>query len=205
MPITATRARMRDELRQTILDEADMLLREKGRDALTMRKLATRLGCSPMAIYNYFDDKQALEHAVAAQAFAKLAERASTVTKKRGIAGIREILIAYVAAAREDPAQYRALFMTPPPIDAAEKTRDSLQEDNPAFRLLSKRVATCIEKGQLKGDAFALTTVLWTAAHGAATAIITYTKYPFGSWEAYAAAMIDTILAGAQHHAVTDV
>jgi AcrR family transcriptional regulator len=198
-----TRGRQREELRQAIIDEAEMLLGADGRETLTMRKLAARLGCTPMAIYSYFDDKQALEHAIAARAFTALADRITNAVKnKTGVAAIHAGLMAYIAAAREDPEHYRTLFMTPIPPEWADKTHQELTQEHPAFRLLYENVSGCVDAGELLGDPFALTTVLWTTAHGTAAALITFIRFPFGNWETYACTMIDTVLEGARHRAV---
>ena len=198
-----TRERQREELRQAIIDEAETLLGAGGRDALTMRKLAARLGCTPMAIYSYFDDKQALEHAIAARAFTAFADRiAKAVKSKTGVAAIRAGLMAYIALAREDPAHYRTLFMRPIPDEWADKTHQELAREHPAFRLLYESVRGCVEGGELMGDPFALATVLWTTAHGTAASLITFIRFPFGDWETYAGTMIDTVLEGARHRPV---
>jgi AcrR family transcriptional regulator len=205
-PIKATRERQREELRQTILTEAATLIREHGRDALTMRKLAARLGCTPMAIYSYFPDKQALERALAWDQFSVFAARTAKALKgKQGVAAIRAGLIAYVAAARENPEQYQTLFMTPIPPDTPQPTREQLEQQHPAFRPLYEQTAAAIELGELQGDPFALATILWTAAHGAAASIITFTKFPITSWETFAAAMIDTAIAGIRQNPIANI
>src|ERR1700759_775016 len=51
--------------RERVVDEAIALLDADGLDALTMRKLATRLGVQPGALYWHFAGKQALLDAMA--------------------------------------------------------------------------------------------------------------------------------------------
>jgi hypothetical protein len=54
----------------------------------------------------------------------------------------------------------------------------------------------------LQGDAFAVSTVLWTAAHGAASLLITAKKFPFGSRRLYAEEVVATIVSGVQSRAI---
>jgi len=50
--------RYRSELRAATLSAARDLIKEEGYEGLTLRKLARRMQCSPMALYTYFADKQ---------------------------------------------------------------------------------------------------------------------------------------------------
>ena len=46
--------------RERILEASESLLRDEGADAFSMRRLAARLDVSPMAIYKWFDSRDAL-------------------------------------------------------------------------------------------------------------------------------------------------
>ena len=67
--------RYRSELRAETLSAARELIQEEGYEGLTIRKLAQRMECSPMALYSYFADKQALLTALALEGFEKVAKR----------------------------------------------------------------------------------------------------------------------------------
>src|SRR5256885_11296861 len=54
------RERERHELRAKILDAARSLFASEGYDAVTMRKIADKIEYSATAIYQYFEDKDAL-------------------------------------------------------------------------------------------------------------------------------------------------
>lgn len=60
------------DLRQSLLREADSLLREQGIEALSLRKLADKVGVSRTALYHHFADKNALLCALAARGFESL-------------------------------------------------------------------------------------------------------------------------------------
>ena len=83
-----------------------------------------------------------------------------------------------------------------------KKTRREIQESNPDFRLLFKCVQSCLEAGALRGDAFAISTVVLTAAHGAASLLITLPDFPFGSHRRYAEEVVETTLSGVQNRTI---
>lgn len=199
------RDRYRSELRAETLAAARELIREEGYQGLTIRKLAQRMECSPMALYSYFADKQTLLAALALEGFEKVAKRFDSTVHRDPLAAVRKILLDYIAYAEENPNEYRVLFLSVETLGEVELSREDLQERNPAFGPLFKRVQACIKAGVLKGDAFAVSTVLWTAAHGAASVLITAQKFPFGIHGLYAEEVVATILSGVQNRVIEGI
>jgi len=197
--------RYRSELRAETLSAARELIQEVGYEGLSLRKLAKRMECSPMALYSYFADKQALLIALALEGFEKLAKRFDSTVSRNPLTALRKILLDYIAYAEENPFEYRILFLSVQTIGELKQTRQDLQERNPAFGALFKRVEACIKAGVLQGDAFAVSTVLWTGAHGAASLLITAKNFPFGSRQRYGEEVVATILSGAQNRAIERV
>jgi AcrR family transcriptional regulator len=78
-----------------IVAAARALLDEEGPEALTMRRLADRLGIRAPSLYKHFPGKDALEAAVISQGFAELAE-----VFEEAVAGARDPLGALAAAYR---------------------------------------------------------------------------------------------------------
>ena len=62
----------RSDTAQTILDAARHLLDEGGAPAVSMRKVADKVGITAMAIYRHYPDREALLNALADQGFAEL-------------------------------------------------------------------------------------------------------------------------------------
>jgi AcrR family transcriptional regulator len=205
MTLQKRKERYRSELRAETLSAARELIREEGYEGLTIRKLATRMECSPMALYSYFADKQALLTALALEGFEKVAKRFDSTVHRDPLTAVRKILLDYIAYAEENPNEYRILFLSVETLGALELTRDDLQERNPAFGALFKRVEAGIKAGVLQGDAFAVSTVLWTAAHGAASLLITAQKFPFGNRRLYAEEVVATILSGVQNRVIARI
>jgi len=199
------RERYRSELRAETLSAARKLIHEEGYQGLTIRKLATRMECSPMALYSYFADKQALLTALALEGFEKVAKRFDSTVHRDPLTALKRILLDYIAYAEENPNEYRILFLSVETLGELELTRDDLQERNPAFGALFKRVEAAIKAGVLQGDAFAVSTVLWTAAHGAASLLITAQKFPFGSRRLYAEEVVAAIVSGVQNRVIARI
>ena len=198
MTLQKRRERFRSELRAETLAAARELIQEEGYEGLTLRRLANRMECSPMALYSYFADKQALLTALALEGFEKLAKRFDSTGRRDPLTALRKILLDYIAYAEENPFEYRILFLSVQTLGQVKQTRQDLQERNPAFGALFKCVETCLKAGVLQGEAFAVSTVLWTAAHGAASLLITAQNFPFGSRRRYAEEVVETMLCGTQ-------
>jgi AcrR family transcriptional regulator len=205
LTLQTRKERYRSELRAETLSAARELIQKEGYEGLTIRKLANRMECSPMALYSYFADKQALLIALALEGFEKLAKRFDSTASRNPLNALRKILLDYIAYAEENPFEYRILFLSVQTIGELKQTRQDLQERNPAFGALFKRVQACIEAGLLQGDAFAVSTVLWTGAHGAASLLITAKNFPFGSRRLYAEEVVATILSGVQTRVIARI
>jgi len=205
LTLQTRKERYRSELRAETLSAARELIQKEGYEGLTIRKLAKRMECSPMALYSYFADKQALLIALALEGFENLAKRFDSTASRNPLNALRKILLDYIAYAEENPFEYRILFLSVQTIGELKQTRQDLQERNPAFGALFKRVQACIEAGLLQGDAFAVSTVLWTGAHGAASLLITAKNFPFGSRRLYAEEVVATILSGVQTRVIARI
>ncbi|MGF7005629.1 TetR/AcrR family transcriptional regulator [Aminobacter sp. BE322] len=186
----------RAELRAELVAAAHALVREEGYEGLTIRKLATKVGYAPMSVYSYFADKQEILMALAEDAFADLARRMRRNRPDDPLEAVRAALTEYAAFGLDNPNEYRTVFMTEKQKPPVGKTFAEMESGNPAFQVIMERVEACISAGRLKGDARAMATVLWTAAHGAISLLITFPFYPFGDPKAYVMRIGDLALAG---------
>lgn len=165
-PEKFTRARSaedRDAVRARLCDAAAKLFLEEGEAALSMRRLAAEVGCSAMAPYRHFADKQALIAAIRAQAFDRLADALEGVAKdnRHRAADIGD---AYVAFARANPAAYKLMFDLAQPDEAAYP--DLAAAAARARVSMSGYVSELVEAGVLVGDPVELGYVFWAAIHG---------------------------------------
>jgi AcrR family transcriptional regulator len=135
---------------QEIVREARELLEEEGRDALSMRRLAARLGIQAPSIYKHLPGKRALENALVSDGFAEI-----SVEFAAALDGADDPLAslgaAYRAFARRHPHLYR--LMTERKLDRANLVPGA--EDRAARPLL-----------QALGDDQDLARAAFAFAHG---------------------------------------
>jgi len=108
-----------------IVAEARQLLEAEGPEALTMRRLAERLGIRAPSLYKHLPNKETLEAAVIALGFEESAERfeaALATSRRRPLAALAA---AYRAFALEHPHLYRLMTggplrrdLLPPGVEA---------------------------------------------------------------------------------------
>ncbi len=94
-----------------IVDAARTLLEEEGLDALSMRRLADRIGIRAPSLYKHFADKQDLEAALISDGFVEQAR----AFERAGRSGdpLHAIALAYRAFARKRPHLYRLMTERP--------------------------------------------------------------------------------------------
>ncbi len=153
----------RDAIRGRLCDAAAKLFLEEGEAALSMRRLAAEVGCSPMAPYRHFADKEALVAAIRAQAFNRLADALDGVERDDRHRA-RDIGDAYVQFARENPAAYKLMFDLAQPDEAAYPELAAAAAR--ARVSMSGYVHELVEVGMLAGDPVELGYVFWAATHG---------------------------------------
>ena len=102
----------------TIVAAARRILEGEGRDALTMRRLATEVGVRAPSLYKHFPTKRAVEVALIEQGLAEFGEalHAAVVSSGEGDPA-PGLLAAYRAAALANPALYRLATSGPLPRD----------------------------------------------------------------------------------------
>lgn len=161
-----TRARSeaaREAVRERLCDAAARIYAEEGEGALSMRRLAAEVGCSPMAPYRHFADKEALIAAVRAAAFNRLADALDGVARD-GRHRAADIGDAYVRFARANPAAYKLMFDLAQPDEAAYPELAAASAR--AREAMSGYVRELVDAGVLAGDPVALGYVFWAAIHG---------------------------------------
>ncbi|WP_343975979.1 MULTISPECIES: TetR/AcrR family transcriptional regulator [Kribbella] len=131
---------------------ASYLLTEKGADGVSMRKVAAAVGITPMAIYQYFPDRDALLHEVADAAFSELvrrweAEPRSAAADQR----LREMLVDHVDFALAQPRLYDYMF-TQRRDQARQFPEDFRARRSPTFTLLADAIADGITQKLFRDD-----------------------------------------------------
>ena len=164
--VKARRARSapaREAVRERLCEAAAKLFVQEGEAALSMRRLAAEVGCSAMAPYRYFADKQALIAAIRAAAFSRLADALDGVAAD-GRHRAADIGEAYVRFARENPAAYKLMFDLAQPDEAAYP--ELAAAAGRAREAMAGYVRELVEAGVLAGDPVSMSYVFWATIHG---------------------------------------
>ena len=157
--------------REAIIDAARELVASAGLEALSLRRLAARLGVTAPALYLHFAGKRELLRALAESEFATLEARFDDVTTDDPVERVRATTRAYVTHARERPELFRVMFLFPPAV-GGEGTADELPAATKTFAAAAARIEAAVAAGALRTDDVLLTALaLWSAAHGVATVL----------------------------------
>jgi AcrR family transcriptional regulator len=188
-----------EAVRQQIMETARKLMCEDGFAALSMRKLANRLGMTAPNIYNYFTNKDELYLTIQTTGFQMLYDRFAEIygsdagpTEK-----LKGLMRAYIQFGFDFPDFYEIMFSRNTPkyadykgtpmepaasiekqaaLNVADLTEQAIQE-------LMPHVAA-----QRPGNARYLTILLWSALHGA---VNLYNSRVLQEVDAAAGALID--------------
>ena len=168
-PSSDSRRYHHGDLRSALIRSALDLLRSEGLEALTLRGVARAAGVSQAAPYRHFADRRELVAAVAEEGFRRLqGEMLEAYRASPGPLGFRQIALAYIRFARENPAEYRVMF-------GPEVAR---QDDLPALRETSHGVLDFTRQGIEgmqqagmvgPGDPWRMAVACWAMLHGLVT------------------------------------
>jgi len=146
--------------RQRILDQAIELTVREGAHHLSMRKIASRVGLTPMAIYRHFKDKQELEQILLGHAFDLFeAYLRKAQAGESALERLTTLADGFFAFALERPQHFELLFLSaanPRQVMAGGEVRDA---SGPTYRLLQETVANCIGRPSADDNMLSETTL----------------------------------------------
>jgi len=159
------------ELRSRILEQARILLLKEGYLAVSMRKIAKAAGCTPTSIYIYFDNKDALIHALIEEGMEKLhgALVAAAGEKADPRQRLEGICLAFLQFGIQNPAYYEIMFLLHPekmeryPTDKYRRARRNLE----LFADTLREART-----DCSFDPMLSATVLWSLLHGSTSLLL---------------------------------
>jgi AcrR family transcriptional regulator len=95
-----------------IVAAAGRLLRQEGAEGVTMRRVATAVGITPMAVYRHFADRDDLLNALADKGFEELAARvAAMIQAEDAEERLMQNLDAFLDFALEKPRLFELMFL----------------------------------------------------------------------------------------------
>jgi AcrR family transcriptional regulator len=199
-PIRPRKARCKGSgsgLRREILDAARELFATQGYASVTLRRIARRIGYTPMAIYLHFQDKTEILDCICEETFtcfqadADDLDRVQQSPRERLAARLR----AFIKFGLDNPHHYQLTFMTPPCGDETLARREKIGHS--AYERFRSLVAACLEEsGRPAPDAAALDVAvqaMWAAPHGLVSLLIARPSFPWADRER----LIDEVVSGA--------
>jgi AcrR family transcriptional regulator len=189
MPVTAkhrrvtrraSHARSHASLRDQIRDTARDLFAREGYESVSMRRIGSEVGCSPMAIYRHYENKEELLLSICEETFQHMIRLLDETRKGPGTRleilrrCVRTILDFHIS----HPNHYKVTFMTVlPPGPVADRKVAIGQR---VMDRLRAGVRECAEENELNVDVEMTAQIIRVAIHGLASSLITLGQcYPW--------------------------
>ena len=173
------RERLKQELRDDILDAARKLFVEEGYESVSMRKIAEEVGCAPGTLYLYYEDKPAILGAICAETFEKLTVRLGAIKedlKADPLERLRRAGRTYIQFGVDHPHHYLLTFGR----KHAHPEGMVHEVGCRCFDGLRECVQRAVDARVLRSDdSECVAQVLWAATHGVVMLLIAKTDFPF--------------------------
>jgi AcrR family transcriptional regulator len=138
------------------------LFDEAGPEGLSMRRIAEKVGITPMAIYRHYADKDALLNALMLDGFAAWEARVEKISTTETLAWIKQMDDAFLEFALDEPRRYEAAFLLK--ASAARRyPEDFLAGRSPVVSKILARIEEARAQG-LIGDVPAIDIAITCAA-----------------------------------------
>ena len=183
--------------RDAISTAARDILVAEGLHNVSLRKVAGRLGVTAPALYAHVADKRDLLQGIAESEINRLVDQFKSVSDDDPVERIRMQCRAYVDYACSNPDLFRAMFLFRPEL-TAEPFGDLPPLGSRLFDVVQDAVQEAIQRGCFGEavDAQRATLTIWTAAHGAATMLLSGPPLEAEVQNRLADAVVGAVLAG---------
>lgn len=192
-----TRQRRAVRTRQAIIDAARELITERGAYGLSLREIARRIEYSPAGLYEYFDGKEAIIQAVIEDGFQKFSVYMLGVSiQQPAEAYLRQLGMAYVQFAVENPEHYMLIFSRPELQNSNHSHNHYVS--NATFQTLYQGLQRAVTEGVLPTslDIDEASFGSWGIVHGMAMLLLTQLKDMEQNWEIVAVHTLDNWFLG---------
>jgi len=104
----------RREMREVIAASTKELFQNEGYRQISMRRIASEVGCSPMTLYKYYDSKIDILHTLWADVFKAVFNELNKleIAKKSPREQLLQLATAYIQYWLDNSEHYRLVFMT---------------------------------------------------------------------------------------------
>ena len=143
------------------------ILEKEGAEAVSMRRIASAAGITPMAIYHHFANRDELLNSIVDKEFQEFLEHVQGRPSSPSMeTDITHIMDAYVDYAFSRPHIFDYVFSKPRP-GARRFPEDFRERRSPTLNPVADTVAKWMERGKLKqDDIWEVALQLWAHAHG---------------------------------------
>jgi AcrR family transcriptional regulator len=143
------------------------ILEQEGPEAVSMRRVASAVGITPMAIYHHFSDREALLNTVTDREFAKLLSHIQAHPLNGSLENrVIAVMEGYVDYSFKQPRVFDYVFSRVR-SDARKYPQDFRARRSPTLNPIADMLAGEMEKGLLKqDDVWEVAFALWAHIHG---------------------------------------
>jgi AcrR family transcriptional regulator len=210
-PLNARQRReaAKQNLREEILAVSREIIAKEGYAALTMRKLAERIGYSPASLYLHFRSREEIAQEVSRDGYINLLAEltaASAPHRDDPAVRLRAMAGAYISFGLKNPQTYALIFMEDPAyLKAAYAEQRADDPGTQAYMLLvdvaSGLIAAGMKPSKVGKPARAVTAIefaeaIWAALHGVVSLKLTCPAFPISPAEVLTDVIVETLLVG---------
>ncbi|MBA4210468.1 MAG: TetR/AcrR family transcriptional regulator [Parvibaculum sp.] len=199
-----------EERRVQIVAAARSLFVAEGTDNVSMRKIASRVGITQAAIYQHFENKEAIFFVIIEGFFADLLAALETASgeETEPLHRLRRAMRAYIEYGLSRPEEYRLVFMTPMSglvraglaVPRTDEARHTPSKGSLAFDVLDRAVRDVVMAGRTRfADTDLLAEAIWAAGHGIVSLLITHDMFPWTDRERIVEFQLDLVFRGLLH------
>lgn len=155
---------------EKILKAALALFEKEGPDAVSMRRVASAVGITPMAIYRHFPNREALLKQIADNSFQTVAKAwAPLSSRSKTLQRLSRPLEHYLDYALTHPHLFDYAFSVRRD-DARRFPEDFRDRQSPTLNIIADVLAEGMRQGELRqDDPWDVAMMLWAHAHGLIT------------------------------------
>ncbi len=137
---------------QKIASAASRLLDKEGAEGVTMRRVASAVGITPMALYRHYPNRDGLLNTLADAGFVELSERLASLRLTGGIERqLLKILDVFLDYAFEKPRLFALMFLTKRE-SARQYPEDFRARRSPTANVSADVIARAMETGYFRKD-----------------------------------------------------
>jgi AcrR family transcriptional regulator len=181
-------------LRERIREAARELFAREGFESVSMRRIGAKAGCSAMAMYRHFENKEALLVSLCEETFSEMVRRIDAGREKPGtrLEMLRRCVRTIIDFHLSHPNQFKVTFMTEIPPGPTAQRRLALGQ--PALDRLRNGVREAAEAAGRKIDVEIVTHIIRVSMYGLVSMLIVTGKvYPFKDVERLKSELVATV------------